>query len=320
MKYRNLLIAVLFMLAVGIVFVQPCSAQYREYYFHGKVVDTEDQPLGKVQILLRDVRTSRGYKVKTNKKGEFKFAGLPHGVYKVTMTKKGYKDHVNEWRFETPQNRMQKVEIEKVIMVSETKFQQVMQARDDEAGFKTASEKIKQGDFAGALVLLEPMQKTRPEDANIMYLMGVSYLNTQKLPEATAKFLKITELTPDFAGAFYHLGICYQRAQDGDKALAAYKKGLELKPDHFPSLYNVGLILYGLNKTAEAIPYFERALAVQPDMPDILEMVALSYLRAEKYAKSLEYLEKAKAAAKDPEKIKSLDELIEGLKSQIPQK
>jgi hypothetical protein len=43
-------------------------------------------------------------------------------------------------------------------------------------------------------------------------------------------------------------------------------------------------------------------------------MLGMCYLQTGDYAKSLEYLEKAKAAITDPEKIKSLEELINGLK------
>jgi len=46
----------------------------------------------------------------------------------------------------------------------------------------------------------------------------------------------------------------------------------------------------------------------------MLEFSGLCYLRKEDYAKAREYLEKAKAVYKDPEKIKSLQEVIDGLR------
>ena len=58
-------------------------------------------------------------------------------------------------------------------------------------------------------------------------------------------------------------------------------------------------------------------MAIKPGSPEILEMAGLSYIQKENYSKALEYLEKAKAASTDPQKIKSLEELIKELKLQI---
>ena len=119
------------------------SGQFREYYFHGKVVDTDKKPLDGVEIKLRDVATSRGYTVKTNKEGEFKFAGLPHGVYKVTFQKEGFAFKEDEWRFEAPQDTMQKVEIPDVTLVSQELVAKAEQLKSMEAEIKSAADKIK---------------------------------------------------------------------------------------------------------------------------------------------------------------------------------
>jgi hypothetical protein len=118
MRYRTAQLFVMSILAISLILVLPGPAQYREYYFHGKVLDTQKNPLEGVEISLRDVATSRSYSFKTNKKGEFKFAGLPHGIYRVVFKKEGYATKEDEWRFETPQDTMQKTEIPDVVLVS----------------------------------------------------------------------------------------------------------------------------------------------------------------------------------------------------------
>ncbi len=87
-----------------------------------------------------------------------------------------------------------------------------------------------------------------------------------------------------------------------------------MKPGHFIALFNGGLIFYEKGKTDEALDYFEKALEIQPDSPEMLEFTGLCHLQKEDYAKAREYLEKAKAVYKDPEKVKTLEELIKGLK------
>jgi len=313
MTYRNLFVVVM-VLSLCVVFVLPCSAQYREYYITGKVEDSNGQPLDKVKISLRDVTFNRGFSTKTNIEGKFKLAGLPHGIYRVTMEKEGFQTFTGEWKFEAPQTRMKKVDVKTIILVSESKVKEIEAAKEMGDHLKGATDKIREQDFDGAMVLLEKIHKEKPDDVNAIYLMGVCYFNKQKVPEAMERFIKVTELTPDFPGAYYQLGNCYMQKGDKDKALENYQKGLELKPGDFISLYNGGLILYEKEKTDEALDYFGKALELQPDSPVMLEFSGLCYLRKEDYAKAREYLEKAKAVYKDPEKIKSLQEVIDGLR------
>ena len=76
-------------------------------------------PSPDVESRLLDASTSRSYQIKTDKKGEFKFAGLPHAVYEVTFTWEGYVTKKDEWKFEAPQDTMQKVEVPDVVLVSQ---------------------------------------------------------------------------------------------------------------------------------------------------------------------------------------------------------
>ena len=57
----------------------PGLAQYREYYVQGRCSTRRRSPLPDVEITLLDAATSRSFHMKTDQKGEFKFAGLPHG-------------------------------------------------------------------------------------------------------------------------------------------------------------------------------------------------------------------------------------------------
>lgn len=295
----------------------PSLGQFREYYIYGKVVDTDHQPLLKVEILLRDKNTSRGYKVQTNKKGEYKLAGLPHGIYEVTAKKEGYKTETAEWNFETPQDRMQKVEMETIVLVSEEKIKEIEQAEKAKAEFNAALEKMRQGDYDGAILSFKKMIADNPENANAYYLLGLNYLKKEMLPEAIEALSKTIELSPSFSGAYHQLGICYRQQNELDKALNAYEKALELAPESVDTLYNRGLILFELNRVEEALTHFENALELKPDDPELIEMIGRCYIHQGQYSKALEYLERAKNASTDQEKVKFLEQLITKLKEQI---
>lgn len=297
-----------------------CYAQYREYYIFGKVLDSDNKPLADVEISLRDSSTSRSYDFKTNKKGKYKFVGLPHGRYKVTVKKEGYKTMDTEWDFSLPQDRMQKVEVDTIVMMSRARVEEVEMNKALRKEFELAREKIQKGDIDGALQALEKVLAKKPDETNSLYLKGVCLISKQKFLEAIESFTKVTQLTPKFAGAHYQMGICYQKQKQFEKALAGYARALELEPGNFVSIFNSALINYELKKYTEALTFFEKALKQKKDDAEILELMGLSYIHKEDYPKALEYLEKAQTMytnAGNNAKVSELQELVKGLKEQV---
>ncbi len=318
MNHHTLFRCSVLLLLAGTVLVLPGLGQYREYYLLGKVLDTQKRPIEGVEITLRDEATSRSYTMKTNKDGAYKFAGLPHGVYKVVVKKAGYSVKEDEWKFETPQPSMEKVELQPIILASQEVVQEVQRLKEAEAGVKTGADKIRQGDYDGALASLKPVLDKDPNDPNALYLTGIAYLKKKMYAEAVGPFTRVTELSPKFAAAYYQLGVCFQQQNEPDKALDFYKKATELDPDNADSLYNAGLILFTHSRIDEALPLFEKGMALRPDDPVFVEMAGRCYINKADFPKAVEYLEKAKAAyAADPEKVKFLDDLIGKLKEQI---
>lgn len=317
MRYRIhrcvLVLIALFFLAQ----FHPVHGQYREYYFYGKVLDPQKEPLADVEILLRDADTSRSYSVKTNKKGEFKLAGLPHGIYKVTFKKEGYALKEDEWRFATRQDTMQRVEIPPVTLVSETQLQEAMRMKEMEGVVKEAKEKIRQRDYDGAITMLEDVLAKDPKDPNALYLIGMSYSKKQMYTEAIEALIQVVQLAPNFPPAQFELAICYQNRGDKDTALAHYRKTLELDSNNPDAAYNAGLILFEQNQVDEAMAFFEKAVSLRPDDPAYLEMAGRCEIHQGNLVKAIEYLEKAKTGYSDPEKIKFLEDLIAKLKEQI---
>jgi tetratricopeptide (TPR) repeat protein len=212
---------------------------------------------------------------------------------------------------------MERVEIPPVIMATEQLVQEVERLKEAEAGVKAGAEKIRLGDYDGALAMLKTVLDKNPQDPNALYLSGMAYLRKNMVPEAAAAFLKVTELSPKFAAAHYQLGVSYQRQGDAEKALAAYQKAFDLEPSNADLVYNMGLVLFGLGRIDEALPRFEQALALKPDDPAYLEMAGRCYINKADFPKAIEYLEKAKAGTIDADRIKFLEDLIATLKAQI---
>ena len=303
---------------IGIsVLAVPGLAQYREYYITGQILDTKKNPIAEAEINLRDVKTSRGYSIKTGKKGEFKFAGLPHGVYAVEIVKEGYALKQDEWKFETPQDMMQKVEIPAITLVSQTQVAEIQKLKEAESGVKEAADLIRNNDPDGAIAKLKGLLATNPNDPNALFLIGMAYAKKTMHAEAQAAFLQVTELAPKFAAAFYQLGVASQGLDQPEKALEAYGKTSELDPSNPDAFYNSGLIQFKLMRIDEALTAFEKAVNLRPDDPAYLEMAGRCYINKADYTKAIEYLERAKTGYNDPDRTKFLDELIVTLKAQI---
>jgi tetratricopeptide (TPR) repeat protein len=313
---RSIPVFVLLTAAV-LVAAAPAGAQYREYYLTGKVLDTQKNPIEGAEIGLRDVKTSRGYSMKTNKKGEFKFAGLPHGTYAVTVTKEGYAVKTDEWRFDTPQDTMLKVEIPALTLVSQTQVEEIQKLKEAESEVKDAAELIRKADMDGAIATLKGLLDRNPKETNALYLIGIAYARKSMFPEAHAAFRQVTELAPKFAAAFYQLGGVSQAMDRPEEALEAYARAVALDPANADAFYNSGLVLFKMNRIDESLASFERALVLRPDDPASVEMAGRCYINKAEFEKAVEYLEKAKTLYNDPERAKFLDDLIGQLKLQI---
>jgi tetratricopeptide (TPR) repeat protein len=292
-------------------------AQYREYYARGRVLDEQKKPLPGVEITLVDAATSRSFHMKTDQKGEFKFAGLPHAKYEVTFAREGYVTANDTWKFDAIQERMQKVDVPDVVLVSQAQAQHAEQLKEADAGVKKASEKIRGEDFDGAVALLDPVLAKNPADVNALFYLGLARVGKQKYREAVEPLTRVTELQPAFAGAWLELGICYAKLGDVEKALSAYDKNLQLEPASTAALYNSGLLLFDANRVDEARARFEQGIALKPTDPDLLDMAARCYIHEGQLARALEYLERARAAAPDPSRAALLDDLIVKVKAQI---
>ncbi len=305
-------------LLAALLLAGPASAQHREYYVRGKVLDTQSKPIPGVELRLLDVATSRSYHIKTDKEGVFKFAGLPHGVYEATFTCEGYAPKKDEWKLETPQETMQRVDVPDVVLVSQAKVQEIQALKETEAAVKDAAERLRQGDTDAAIAGLSGLLAKKPDDVNALFLLGLGYVRKQMHREALVPLTRVTELSPGFAGAWLELGVCQRKLGDAPAALAAYEKALELDPQNADAAYNAGLILFETDRVEQALVRFEQGLAVKPGDADLLDMAGRCYVHQQKWDLAVERLQKARAATADPAKAAFLDELIRKIQPKTP--
>lgn len=301
-------------LALFLALAAPLASQYREYYVTGQVLDSGGQPLAGVEVALFETEDSHEFAATTRPDGKFKFAGLPHGTYQVTVRKEGFETKTVEWNLSAPQEKMLRLEIPAIRLATR---QEVLRSEQDQAVKKEldeAAERIRALDFDGALEVLGRAVTADPENTNVLYLTGLALAKKKRFPEARSALERVAAAAPDFAPARFQLGVCYQQSDEKEKALAEYREVMRLDADNLDAYFNATLVLIALNRPQEAVGYCEKVLQARPDDPDMNEMAGQCQLQLGNYPQALSFFEKAAATCRDEGKKKTMAELIAALK------
>ena len=86
------------------------------------------------------------------------------------------------------------------------------------ADYQTALTRIEAGDYQGAIPSLERAARARPEDADLLNLLGFTHRKTGQLDEAEGFYREALRLDPKHRGAHEYLGELH--LQRGDLAAA----------------------------------------------------------------------------------------------------
>lgn len=300
--------------ALALFLAAPLAAQYREYYVTGQVLDSAGQPLAGAEVTLFETENSHEFSAATRADGKFKFAGLPHGFYQVTVRREGFEAKTLEWNLSAPQEKMLRIEIPAIRLATR---QEVLRVEQDQAVKKDldeATERIRALDYDGALEVLGRAAKADPGNTNVLYLTGLALAKKKMFAEARSALERVAAAAPDFAPARFQLGVCYQQTDEKEKALAEYREVMRLDPANLDAYFNATLVLIALNRPQEASGYCGTVLQARPDDPDMNEMAGQCQLQLGNYPSALAFFEKALASSRDEDKKKAMAELIAALK------
>ena len=100
-------------------------------------------------------------------------------------------------------------------------------------------------------------------------LLGLAYLQQQKLPESKAALEQAVQLDPQAGPAYITLGGCLNQMKDYPGAEKALVKGLEILPDSPEGNYELGKTYWALHRWQQAEPYAVKAVKLQPNVPAV---------------------------------------------------
>jgi tetratricopeptide (TPR) repeat protein len=224
-----------------------------------------------VKIERKDIKGN--YKVKTDKKGHYFHAGLPLGMYKITLEVEGKDvDMVDNVRTRlgdpTAVNfdlKAQKAKRDALQRAAETGQLTAEQAREMSAEQRQAIEKqMKERQAAMA----------KNKALNDAFNAGMDAMKTKQFDAAVGSFVKASELDPKQHVVWAQLAEAYV-AQAGTKTgaeqeatmakgMEAYGKAMELKPDDAGYHNNYALALAKAKKFTEAQAELTKAAQLDP--------------------------------------------------------
>jgi tetratricopeptide (TPR) repeat protein len=202
------------LLVLGLaVAVSPALAQTGQV--KGKVVDVKNQPVEKAQITIEATDgMGRKFNVTSNRRGEYVQIGLPPGQYKLTATKDGLTDIVE-----------QRISLDPA-----------------EVNFTLRP-------ATAADMSPEERKKAEAKNAAVRaaFEAGVKLSNENKPDEAIAKFNEVVAAIPKCVECVTNIASLQMQKKDYDAAEASYKKALELNPSSAEA-YNGLANLYNAQK------------------------------------------------------------------------
>lgn len=124
---------------------------------------------------------------------------------------------------------------------------------------------LKSGRLAEALPMLESLNKSAPNNTDVLYNLGITYSELGQHDEAVIRLKKAVQLDPGYAHAWVGIGNAYYRMRKTAQALEAFRKAVEANPEDGYSQRNLGGILLGYGKADEAVAHMRKALDLLPD-------------------------------------------------------
>lgn len=133
--------------------------------------------------------------------------------------------------------------------------------------YELGMEKLKEGDYVGAIEAMESAVQINPGIAQFHNLLGILYGQTDNgVFDAIESFRRAIQIDSDFADAYHNLGTLYAGAgHDLILAEEHFERAIEHDPNIGKAYIALGWIYFtDKNDAHEALKYFEKGVELDP--------------------------------------------------------
>ena len=132
---------------------------------------------------------------------------------------------------------------------------------------------IRHGNNGRAARVLDDARERHADSADIHFQRGVVYFLDEQWKAAAAEFRRARDLKPDFRDALYNLGHTLAHLGDRDGAIAAFREAVRFRPGDAASYTNLGRLLLESGESAAGREALETALKLDPDDPQTRKLL-----------------------------------------------
>lgn len=149
-----------------------------------------------------------------------------------------------------------------------------------------------QGDYQGAIAVLQEVAKQQTEIAEAWYYLGLAYNREGWFGAARPAFEHLLTLRPDSADANAKLSYALILSNEPQKAIAAAKRAIELGDQSPEPHYAIAESSFRTGAAAKAIEEADLALQIKPDFAPALITKSLAHNSLEQYSEAATSLER----------------------------
>jgi tetratricopeptide (TPR) repeat protein len=159
-----------------------------------------------------------------------------------------------------------------------------LQPRFGQAAILLAELKMRKGNPAAAVELLEPLTKEQPQVEQAQYLLATAYLAQRKSDQALAIYQKMTELFPkDPRPSFLMGSVLLGEGKQAD-ARKAFEKSNEISPDYLPAVERLVDLDLADKQYAAAMDRVQKVVDKDPKLASPWGLRAKIYLAQRDFA------------------------------------
>lgn len=129
---------------------------------------------------------------------------------------------------------------------------------------------LQSGRIKEAIPYLESIDKSDPNNVQVLYNLGIAYSELGQFDEAIIRLKRAVQLDPQHAHAWTGIGVAYQRMGKRELALEPTRRAVEADPADGYGRRNLAAMLMGLNRYDEALVHLREARRALPHDPQTL--------------------------------------------------
>ena len=128
----------------------------------------------------------------------------------------------------------------------------------------------------------------RQNDAQLIYILGLSSINLQNFNDAEKFFKKLT-LFNKTAENFYTLGNIQKKQNKFEEAIGSFEEAIKVNPNFSEAYNNLGSAQKSLNKFKEAILSYEKSIGLKANNVEACYNIASLYYFLKNYNEASKY-------------------------------